>query len=143
MSYQFTLSYPYYLQINLSIDEPISNAATIYETICQALPQARLVRYISFNWASVKELPSSPRKCWYCHEIDRPQEWQVRNVPFDTGQPVGEVETCFMCHRHSVQVRASLALRGAGMDGLADELDSVVGIETRPQSKLWMLVNSR
>lgn len=29
MSYQFTLSHPYYLQINLSIDEPISNAAAI------------------------------------------------------------------------------------------------------------------
>ncbi len=141
MSYHYVLS-THYLQITLSIDEPIGNAAAIHEAICKARPQARLVRDISFNWTSVRDLPSPKRRCWYCHDQDRLKEWQVRNVRFDTGEPVGEVETCFMCQRHSVQVAASLALRGAGMDKLADELDSVVGIETRPRYKLWLAVNS-
>lgn len=142
MSYHFVLSYPYYLQVTLSVDEPIDNAAAIYEAICQARPQARRVRDVTFTCSTLEAIPPSPRQCWYCHAIDQPQAWAVRNVKFDTGEPVGEVETCFMCHRHSVQVKAALALRGAGMDGLADELDKVVGIETRPQYKLWLALNS-
>ena len=135
MNYSYKFS-PTFLQITLGAGEPLANIPLIYAEIIKARPQlGRIGLDITISTTTATR-PQAVPHCWYCGDNDRLTVWRTQAVNW-LGEPVGELTEERMCHRHSVQVRASIALRSAGLDELANTLDDVVGIETRRDHRLW------
>lgn len=139
MKYQYQLT-KHYLRVRLASDTPLDEIPTIYEEICLARPQVARVQDVNFERHQGRELPKVG--CWYCGSDVGLSKWTCQNAHHATGQPVGEAKEYQMCQEHTVVVKASLALREAGNEQLADSLDNWSGIETRPRLRIWREVNS-